>query len=203
VDRIAAYARKFGFGSPTGIDLPGEGAGFVPSAEWKERVKDEVWYIGDTYHLAIGQGDLLVTPLQINMMTAAFANGGDLMRPHVVNALTGADGTRGAVPAETLAEQVVSPEAVAAVRRGMRQAVTAGSARSLGDLPVAAAAKTGTAQWSSSKPTHAWFTSFAPYDAPEIAVTVMIEEGGEGSATAAPVAKAILKQYFAGRAAAR
>lgn len=199
VERITAYARKFGFGSATGIDLPGEGTGFLPSKEWKERTKDEVWYIGDTYHYAIGQGDLLVTPLQINMMTGVFANGGKLLRPRVVNATTTVDGARDTVHAEVLDNQVVSPEAIAAVRRGMRQTVTLGSARSFDDLPFAAAAKTGTAQWSSTKSTHAWFTSFAPYDAPKIAVTVMIEEGGEGSAAAAPVAKAIMRAWWAGR----
>lgn len=197
VERITDYARKFGFGSATGIDLPGEGAGFLPSKEWKERTKNEVWYIGDTYHLAIGQGDLLVTPLQINVMTATIANGGNLMRPRVVNAVTAADGTRENVKSEVVASQVVSPEAIAAVRRGMRQTVTSGSARSFGELPFAVAAKTGTAQWHPTKSTHAWFTSFAPYDKPEIAVTVMIEEGGEGSAVAAPVAKTILRSWFA------
>lgn len=199
VERIAAYARKFGFGSKSGIDLPGEGEGFVPSAEWKERVKNEVWYIGDTYHLAIGQGDLLVTPLQVNVMTTVFASGGSLLQPRLVNAFTAVDGSREEISPKVIATDIVSPDAVNAVRRGMRQAVTAGSARSLGDLPVAAAAKTGTAQWSSTKSTHAWFTSFAPYETPEIVVTVMIEEGGEGSAVAAPVAKAILREYFRGR----
>lgn len=196
-ERIAAYARKFGFGSLTGIDLPGEGTGFVPSVDWKEQNKGEKWYVGDTYHFAIGQGDLLVTPLQINVMTAAIANGGRLVSPRVASAFATAAGEREEIPPVTLAGQVVSSKAMNAVRTGMRQAVTAGSARSLGDLPVAAAAKTGTAQWSSTKSTHAWFTSFAPYDAPEIAVTVMIEEGGEGSSAAAPVAKAILREYFA------
>jgi penicillin-binding protein 2 len=92
---------------------------------------------------------------------------------------------------------VVGPEAIDAVRRGMRAAVTQGSARSLADLPVAVAAKTGTAQWSSKHPPHAWFTSFAPYDDPEIVVTVVIEEGGEGSQVAAPVARRIYESYFA------
>jgi len=199
VEKITAYARRFGFGSTTGIDLPGENAGFLPSKEWKERTKGEPWYIGDTYHLAIGQGDILVTPLQINIMTAAVANGGNLLRPRVVNAVTAADGSRENVKPEVIARQVVSPEAISAVQRGMRQAVTAGSARSLGDLPVAAAAKTGTAQWNSTKSTHAWFTSYAPYDKPKIAVTVMIEEGGEGSSVSAPVAKAILRSWFTRR----
>jgi penicillin-binding protein 2 len=196
VKRITEYARKFGLGAPTGIDLPGEGAGFLPSEEWKLRVKGERWYLGDTYHLAIGQGDLLVTPLQINVMTMAVANGGTLMKPHLVNAVTATDGTRSDMAPVVVARQIVSPAAISAVQAGMRQTVTAGSARSLQSLPVHASAKTGTAQWNSIKPNHAWFTSYAPSEKPEIVVTVMIEEGVEGSSTAAPVAKAILQHYF-------
>lgn len=201
-EKIAAYARKFGFGSALGIDLPGEGAGFLPSKEWKKRTKNEPWYIGDTYHLAIGQGDILVTPLQIAEMTAVFANGGSLVRPHVVNGIMTADGKRIPREPEVLAAQVVSTATIQVVREGMRRAVTAGSARSLGDLPVEVAAKTGTAQWRTGKATHAWFTSFAPYDDPKLVVTVNIEEGGEGSHSAAPVAKDIYAWYFGGRKAA-
>lgn len=196
VDRITSYARKFGLGSPLGLDLPGEGAGFLPSKQWKERVKGEKWYIGDTYHLAIGQGDLLVTPLQINEVTTIIANGGKRIRPRIVNAVTSDDGARVENPPEVLDPQVVEASAIGEVRKGMRAAVTSGSARSLGDLPVAVAAKTGTAQWKSGAPNHAWFTSFAPYDKPRIAVTVMIEEGGEGSAFPAQAAKRIYAWYF-------
>ena len=199
VERIAAYARKFGFGANSGIDLPNENAGFLPSKEWKERTTGERWYVGDTYHLAIGQGDLLVTPLQINMMTGVFANGGTLMKPRVVAAMTTANGARENVSPTVITKQVVSPEAIAAVRKGMRQTVTAGSARSLGDLPFPVAAKTGTAQWRTGRSTHAWFTAFGPFDKPEIAVTVMIEEGGEGSSVAAPVAKSIFRAWAAER----
>lgn len=196
IDRIAKYARKFGLGAPLGVDLPGEASGFLPSKEWKEKVKKEQWYIGDTYHAAIGQGDVLVTPLQIATMTAVFANKGALVRPHVVAATTAADGTRTQVEPTVIDPQVVDPASIEAVRRGLRQAVTSGSARSLADLPVAVAGKTGTAQWHPTKAPHAWFTSFAPYDKPEIVVTVMIEEGVEGSTTATPVAKAIYQRYF-------
>jgi len=201
VDRIIRYASKFGFGRQLGIDLAGEGAGFLPSKEWKEKVKGESWYIGDTYHLAIGQGDILVTPLQIAAMTAAIANGGKLIRPRVVNATTTSDGGRTVREPEVIDPQVVDPANVDLVRRGMRQAVTSGSARSLGGLPVAVAAKTGTAQWSSTRPTHAWFTSFAPYNDPKLVVTVVIEEGGEGSVTAAPVANRLYAWYFGNRPA--
>ncbi len=196
VDRIVAYAKKFGLGSTLGIDLPNEAAGFLPTKAWKETTKGEQWYIGDTYHLAIGQGDLLVTPLQIANVTAAVANGGTLMRPRLVIAETTAGGATIEHKPEVINPQVVDKGVIDIVRKGMRQAVTSGSARSLGDLPVAVAAKTGTAQWNSAKATHAWFTSFAPYDDPQLVVTVLIEEGGEGSSVSAPVAKAIYAHYF-------
>lgn len=199
IDRIVAYAKRFGFGSALGIDLPGEGAGFLPSKEWKESTKGESWYIGDTYHAAIGQGDVLVTPLQIATMTSVFANGGALVRPHVVNAFTTTDGTRTVVEPEVLDPQVVSKSAIDEVRKGMRMAVTSGSARSLSLLPIAAAGKTGTAEWSSTKAPHAWFTSFAPYEDPELVITVAIEEGVEGSVAAAPVARDIYAWYFSRR----
>ncbi|MFA6603542.1 MAG: penicillin-binding protein 2 [Patescibacteria group bacterium] len=196
VNRINAYARRFGLGDRLGLDLAGEGDGFLPTKEWKETVKGEQWYIGDTYHLAIGQGDILVTPLQITAMTSVFANGGKLFQPRLVNAVTSSDGTRQVVEPKLLNAQVVSPQTINIVRRGLRQAVTTGSARSLAALPVAVAAKTGTAQWSQTKNTHAWFTSFAPYENPEIVVTVIVEEGGEGSQIGAAVARRFYEWYF-------
>jgi penicillin-binding protein 2 len=199
IDRIIAYAKKFGMGDRLGVDLAGEGSGFLPSKQWKEETKGENWYVGDTYHLAIGQGDILVTPLQIASMTAVFANGGKLIRPRLVNALTSTDGSRTVREPQTVNAQVVSPENIAIVRRGMRQAVISGSATSLAAVPVAVAAKTGTAQWSNSRPPHAWFTSFAPYNDPKLVVTVVIEDGGEGSQTAAPVARRFLSWYFGQR----
>ncbi|MBU1916307.1 penicillin-binding protein 2, partial [Patescibacteria group bacterium] len=131
VDRIIEYARKFGFGQKSGIDLPGEGEGFLPSKEWKETTKGERWYIGDTYHLAIGQGDILVTPLQIAVMTTVFANGGRLIEPHLVNAIISQTGQREEHSTVVLNEQVVSPEIIDQVRLGMRESVLAGSSRAL------------------------------------------------------------------------
>lgn len=197
-DLIAAYARKFGFGEPTGIDLPGEASGLVPTPQWKKETRSEQWYIGDTYHVAIGQGDVMVTPLQIARMTAVFANGGQLVDPRLVRG-TGGEGGGETFKPVVDNPQVVSADVVETVRRGMRQTVTSGSARSFASLPWAIAAKTGTAQWNSKKPNHAWFTSFGPYDDPEIVVTVIIEEGGEGSSSAAPVARAIYQRYFTGK----
>lgn len=195
IARLGAYYRKFGIGEKLGIDLPGEGKGFVPDEAWKERVKDEVWYIGDTYHAAIGQGDLLSTPLQVAAWTAVFANGGDLVRPHVVKQAR-SDKTIKRIEPEPAARQVVSPEVVSIVRRGMRETVLSGSARSLQASPWPMAGKTGTAQWREGEPTHAWFTGFAPYDDPQIVVTVLIEAGGEGSRAATPVARDIMEAWL-------
>lgn len=190
LDKISIYLKKFGLGNTLGFDLPNESAGFIPTREWKEDTKQEPWYIGDTYNVSIGQGDLLVTPLQVAAYTAAVANGGTLYRPHLVSAAVDpVNKTQYNMPNQTLAKNIIDDAYLAIVREGMRSAVTVGSARSLRNLPIEVAAKTGTAQWSKKAPTHAWFTSFAPYRSPKIVVTVMVEEGGEGSVVAAPIAK--------------
>lgn len=187
VDRLAEWMRRFGLGSKTGLDVPGENAGFVPTKEWKEEAKHERWYIGDTYNLSIGQGDLLVTPLQVASFTAAVANGGTRVRPHVV---------RGAAATDT--SSVAPSDAVRTVQLGMRDTVVYGSGRALANMPFPVAGKTGTAQWRNDRPNHAWFTSFAPSDRPEIVVTVLIEEGGEGSSVAVPVAREVLQAWASG-----
>jgi penicillin-binding protein 2 len=197
VDRLAKYMRLFGMGAETGIDLPNESAGFVPSKTWKEQVKGESWYIGDTYHMAIGQGDLLVTPLQDANWTAVFANHGTLYQPHLVKAiLSNNDKTVTPVAPKILGQNLVDPYNIEVVRQGMRQTVLSGSAQKLQSLPVEAAAKTGTAQWGAGAAPHAWFTCFAPYKDPQIVVTVMVEEGIEGSQISLNVAQDILQYYF-------
>lgn len=183
VDRITQYGRLFGLGEKTGVDLPGEADGFLPSKEWKEETKGERWYVGDTYHLAIGQGDILVTPIQMAEAIAAIANGGTRYRPHVVHEI-GNDLV--AEESNELPENVTSILSI--VREGMRQAVTSGSARSLSVLPVEVAGKTGTAQLGGERNPHAWFVGFAPYEDPEIVLVILIEEGGEGSSVAVPIA---------------
>lgn len=186
LQRLTDWMHRFGLGAKTGLDVPGEGVGLVPSEEWKRKVKGENWYVGDTYNLSIGQGDLLVTPLQVANFTSVVANGGHLVKPHI------AQSEMEAVSSTPIADA----SAVQIVRLGMRDTVTYGSGRSLSDLPIAIAGKTGTAQWRSDKANHAWFTSFAPFDTPQIVVTVMIEEGGEGSSTAIPVARAIYSAWL-------
>lgn len=195
VERIGAYAARFGLGQPLGIDLPGEAGGLLPNKQWKEEVKGERWYVGDTFNLSIGQGDLLVTPLQIAMMTSVFASEGKLYQPRVAHAFLTDQGER---PLETVVinQEVVDQSTVEIVRQGLRQAVLTGSSRSLQSLPVTSAGKTGTAQWSNTRPTHAWFTGFAPYEDPQVVITVFVEEGGGGDVTAVPIAREILQWWF-------
>jgi penicillin-binding protein 2 len=200
IDKIVKYFKLFWLGQPTGIDLPSEGTGFVPTPAWKEEAKDEVWYIGDTYHVSIGQGDVSVTPLQVANYTAFFANGGKLYKPHLVKqVLDSQNQVIKDMPTEVLATGFVSPQNIEIVRAGLRQTVLSGSARSLNSLSVPIAGKTGTAQWSTRHQPQAWFTGFAPYDNPQIVVTILVEEGGEGSAAATPIAKEIFDWYFKNR----
>lgn len=187
LDKLMAAALDFGYGQKTGLDVPGEADGFLPSKAWKEASKGEPWYIGDTYNVSIGQGDFLVTPLQVARATAVFANGGYLITPHLL------------MGSEVQSKKILESETVTVVRDGMRQTVTNGSARSLQTIPVPVAGKTGTAQWSHNYAPHSWFTGFAPFDNPEIVITVLVEQGGDETA-AVPISRDILQWYFANRA---
>lgn len=189
VDRLTDWYRRFGLGSRTGIDLPGEGSGFVPSREWKEKTKGERWFVGDTYNLSIGQGDLLVTPLQVAAYTSAIANGGYKVVPRLDYPAAAPTSTRSGEP-------LASADVIAVVQQGMRENVTYGSGRALANMPIPVSGKTGTAQWHSEKNTHAWFTAYAPSDKPEVVVTVLLEEGGEGSSVSVPVARTILQAWW-------
>ena len=193
IDRIAKYFYAFNLGKKTNIDIPGEASGFVPTKEWKQSEKNEQWFVGDTYNTSIGQGDLLATPLQVAVWTAAIANNGNLITPHLGKNVTDPISKKSKelkFPTKKINE--VSSENVRIVREGMRECVVYGSCGLLRNLPFQAAGKTGTAQWSKTKPTHAWFTSFAPYSNPQIVVTVLVEDGGEGSVSAQPIAQKFL-----------
>lgn len=197
IERITAWAKKLGLGEPTGIDLPEEANGLLPSPAWKERAKGERWYIGDTYHAAIGQGDVLVTPLQLAVMASTVANGGTVYAPRLLEAVIGLDGTvRERSSPRVRAESVITPETAAAVRAGMRSAVETGSAQGLLTLPIAVAAKTGTAEIGGTDKTHAWVTVIAPFQKPELVLVVLLEEAGGGDRVAVPVAREILAWYF-------
>lgn len=192
VDRIIKYMQYFGIAQKTGIDISGEATGFVPSKDWKFKTKGETWFVGDTYNLSIGQGDLLVTPLQVAVWTAAVANGGQVVQPHLANKLEEPITDREIVLKFDKKSVPVSSENLAIVRQGMKDCVTYGSCQMMKSLPFTTGGKTGTAQWNSTKDNHAWFTSFAPYDSPKIVVTVLVEEGEEGSVVAEPVARDFL-----------
>ncbi|PIR03398.1 MAG: penicillin-binding protein 2 [Candidatus Magasanikbacteria bacterium CG11_big_fil_rev_8_21_14_0_20_43_7] len=197
VDTIATYLTRFGFASLLGIDIPGEAVGFIPSRQWKEEVKGERWYVGDTYNLSIGQGDLLVTPLQIATYISSVANGGTLFKPHIVEKTTFIQtGEEHTVQPVVLREIPIKKEYMETVKQGMKECVEYGSCRRLSLLPFSTGAKTGTAQWSSTKEPHAWFTAFAPYENPELSITILIEEGIGGSETAAPVAFDFLNWWW-------
>jgi penicillin-binding protein 2 len=201
-DKLAEWYRKFHLGSKLGIDLPGEKDGLVADPEWKQAVKNEQWYLGDTYHYSIGQGDLLATPLQINSWTSTIANGGKIMQPYVLNQVINPEG---AVIAQgsphALSENAFDPQWIKVAQDGMRQTVSDGTARSLNTLPFAVSGKTGTAQFDGSDltRTHAWFTSYAPSDNPQIALTILIEDGGEGSSVSVPVAREVYQWWAQNR----
>jgi penicillin-binding protein 2 len=209
LERLRTYAQAFGYGAPTGIDLPAEAPGLVPGEKWKRINYGERWTTGDTYNMAIGQGSVLATPLQVVQATAAVANGGTIYRPQIVHQLLDEMGdVVQTIEPEVVGTLPVSPENLALVRQGMRAAVTGGTAEW---MPIGAglevAAKTGTAEFCEKYPecldedgtiatTHAWFTAFAPYQEPEIAVVVFIYGGGEGSIAAMPITAEILNYYF-------
>ena len=195
MDRMKKYENLFGFGDPTGVDLLGESSGLIPDEQWKLDKIGEKWYIGDSYHAAIGQGFLTATPMQLANYTAALANGGTLYVPRIVNLIKGGGGEKYFSP-KIIRKNFIRQDILDVVREGMRQTVTEGSARSLNTLPVAVAGKTGTAQFGAENKTHAWFISFAPYENPEIAMVVLMEGGGEGSSSAVPVTKEVLEWYF-------
>ncbi|MEK7447304.1 MAG: penicillin-binding protein 2 [Patescibacteria group bacterium] len=197
-DLMKHYLDLFGFDKQTGLDIGGESKGSIPDPVWKEKIKNEDWYLGDTYHMAIGQGDVLVTPLQIASATCVIANGGKLYKPRFVNEIVDENDKVIETKKPEIANQgFISPNNIDIVKRGMRQTVVAGSARSLNGLPVAVSGKTGTAQFGPNESLqHGWFTSFAPYDNPQIVLTILVEGSGGGDVTAVPIAKEVYQWYF-------
>lgn len=220
IERINQYAQYFGLGQPTGIELPNEAVGRVPDRQWKLKTFNDDWSLGDTLISSIGQGYDLVTPLQLANATAAIANGGTLYQPTLVYRVNSGDHSGSTVQnfqSKVLGQVQVSAANLAVVRQGMRIAVTGGdgvygTARRINYTSLAVAGKTGTAEFGEPlpgkqyRPSHAWFTSFAPFDNPQIAVTVFIQGGAgngqvnsrqlEGTTYAAPVAADIYKYYF-------
>lgn len=212
--QIGEYARIFGLGAVTGIELTGEVHGLVPDSRWKRLNYAENWLTGDTYNMSIGQGYILATPLQMANATVAVANRGALWQPQLVDHITDDQGNVVRPFTPTLLREIpVDPKQLDVVREGMYGAVnwSNGTATRVRVPGVVVAGKTGTAEFArddnkdgqpdrdnkGNLPTHAWFTAFAPYVNPEIVVTVFVANGGEGSSVAAPIAAQILQAYFA------
>jgi len=207
IDTIAKYARQFGFGAKTGIDLPGEATGLLPSTLWKKTayqtknppwIREPQWLLAEDLDAGIGQGYHNYTPLQMAVYTSMIANGGVRYRPHLVKRITDNNGEviKEFAP-EILGRVELSDKTLAAVRQGMREASLPGgtAAASFWNYPIPVASKTGTAE-DPPRDDQAWYVGYAPFDKPEIAVAVIVEQGGHGSSAATPVAKAIFDAYF-------
>lgn len=192
---LAKYLNLFGINTELEVDLPGERAGFIPSPEWKLAQERDRWYQGDTFNVAIGQGGLLVTPLHLAESYSAIVNNGLMPKPHLVKSYNYASGQVSPVNPESISKLNIKPDILNIVKQGMRQTVTAGSARLLNSVSIEVAGKTGTAQTGTNQPTHAWFVGYAPARDPELVVVVMVERGGEGSSTAVPIARQIFNWY--------
>lgn len=203
IDRLRKFCAAFGLGAPTGVDLPAETEGLLPSPKWKEREWEDRWYDGDTINMSIGQGFLLVSPLQMAVVTAAVANGGTVVQPRLARKFAARNGSVTKPPPAKTRKVPVKPEFLAAVRRGMRGAVTHGTGVAADSPYVQVAGKTGTVENSPSihnrhGRNHVWFVSFAPYQDPEIVCVVFLEKShGYGGGLAAPIARKVYDHLFA------
>ncbi len=205
--KLADWYRKFSLGKSLGIDTNSEADGLVPDPDWKSiYYKNDAilskWYLGDTYHIGIGQGDLLVTPLQVAEWTATIANDGVGYKPRIASKVIDPEGkVVYQTQPEVIMSDIASQKNIKIVQEGMRETVLSGTAKPLQSLPITSAGKTGTSQFDGADPdrTHAWFTSFAPYEDPQIVITVLVEAGGEGNAVAEPVVKDALMWWAQNR----
>ncbi|MGE5893310.1 MAG: penicillin-binding protein 2 [bacterium] len=198
IDRIAEYAGKLGLGKTTGIEFPDEKPGFIPTTQWKEKARKQPWYTGETYHSSIGQGYVLTTPIQLAELIASVSMNGTRYKPKI---------TLGKDDAVVLGTVELKPETLQVVKEALRGVVNEAHGTAAGSRSKAyiISGKTGTAQVVREKAgsrnderfrDHAWFTAYAPYENPEIAVSVFVEHGGHGSSAAAPIAKVAIEQYL-------
>jgi len=220
IDQLHGFLSQLGFGQPTGIDIDGEKGGLLPSREWKrkrfKRPEEQRWYQGDSVSVGIGQGYNLVTPLQLAAATAVLANGGTVYRPHLVHHIVDArTGETRAVEPKPIREVKLNPKWVQAVKAAMVDVTRPGgtAAQAGAGAPYTFAGKTGTAQVIALKENekydekkvserfrdHALFIAFAPAEAPKIALGILVENGGHGSSTAAPIARQVLDYYLLGK----
>lgn len=197
IEKIAKYLSESLANIKLGIDLPGEEAGFVPTPEWKLKSKGENWYQGDTYNISIGQGDLLVSPLWINGYVSAIANGGAIFKPLLAQRILDRDkNVLKIFNSEKISDLPFKPEIIKEIKSDMEETVLSGTAKLLKDLPVRAGAKTGTAEVVKNKSINSLFMAFAPWENPEIAITVLIEGSASNQGLAIQAANNVLKWYF-------
>ncbi|PIR41895.1 MAG: penicillin-binding protein 2 [Candidatus Yanofskybacteria bacterium CG10_big_fil_rev_8_21_14_0_10_37_15] len=197
ITKIAEYLKLTWVDKILGIDLPGEGKGFVPTPSWKEDVRGEPWYQGDTYNVSIGQGDLLVTPLWLNSYISAIANGGFVYKPQVAQRIV--DENKNDIKTfqkEDILKLPFDVDVISEIKNDMEETVISGTAKLLQNLPVKAGAKTGTAEVIKGQSVNALFSAFAPFDNPEIAITVLVEGASSNQGSAIVVADEVLKWYF-------
>lgn len=198
LSEIRKMAMRLGFGQKTGIDLPDESLGLVPDGVWKESAFNQPWYTGDTLHFGIGQGFALSTPIQISSLISYVASG-KLTKPYLVSKIDQGAGGVIEIASKVRGENLVSQENLKLVRGGMREACEiGGTGWPFFNAPYKVGCKTGTAEKELGNP-HAWFGAFYPFENPRISITVIIEEGGEGSSVAGPVAREILDWLFKNR----
>ncbi|MDO8466901.1 MAG: penicillin-binding protein 2 [bacterium] len=192
IERLRGYWEKFLLGQKTGIDLLSESSGFLPEPEEKEKRTGQIWRIGDTYNVSIGQGDLQLTPLQLINFISSIANNGKIFRPHLVNKQN---------DPEVLFDYSDWASELKEVRQGMEDAVSKpyGTANMLVYLPMKSAGKTGSSQVANNTRTNAFFVGYAPAENSEIAVLVLIENSREGSLNAVPVARDVMQWYYDNR----
>jgi len=214
VDRLAHYARDyFGLGRRTGLDLPAEMPGLIPDSQWKLKQEGKRWLRGETLPVSIGQGSVITSPLQVAQFTSVLANGGTLYRPHLVREILDVNGrTVKKFEPELIKRLEIDPAYLAAIREGLESVVgeVGGTGRRAALPEIRVAGKSGTTQVVSKAAfdtydkdkvpyrsrDHAWFTSYAPADKPEVVVTVLLEHTGGGGTFAAPVAREMLAAYF-------
>jgi len=209
VDTIATYSRQFGLGSKTGINLPGERSGLVPSTEWKRKNRGEPWYPGETISIAIGQGFLSVTPIQMAKAVSIVATNGHVVQPRLLKGIRlRRTGNFKEEPALFTHQLPISAKTFSHIKEGLAAVVTRGTAKLAQSTIVSIAGKTGTAQVIALKDDddktetakkhrdHAWFVAFAPVEHPKIAVAIIVEHMGHGGSAAAPLAKALIEAYI-------
>jgi penicillin-binding protein 2 len=198
-ETLSKYARMLGLGKPTGIDLPGEVAGLIPDPS----LRKEPWYLGDTANMAIGQGYVQVTPIQMAVMVSAIANGGKVYKPRIVSEIINQDGSKVVKPVTLINDLSRYKKEIDIIKEGMEMVVEKGTGTPARLSGIRVAGKTGTAENFPTRDNpkgkaHAWFIAYAPAENPKIAVSVLVEQGEHGSSTAAPIAAELIDYYLTG-----